>query len=632
MSEVDRTGAPDRSARPRFSIVVPTYQRRDLVVAGVRALTSQSFDGPFEVVVCVDGSTDGTAEALRGLDVPFPLRVLEQENSGAAAARNAGAVRARGEIVLFLDDDMEADPQLLAEHDRLHREGADAVLGHMPLHPGSRATVISAAVGEWADERLGRLSRPGAELTLHDLLTGQLSVSATVFRATGGFDSVFTRGGAFGNEDVDFGHRLLRGGYDIRFAPGAVSWQRYSVTAQQHLRQWRQAGRADVLFTRKYPEEGLRIFELNGLHERFAVRVARPLSRAPLWPALTWPVRALARRVGDRPGRLAWSVFIRARMLEYWRGVSEAGGLPQADAALRVLAYHAVADLSGRGALEPYGVPVEQLADQLRTLEARGFNMIRPEEFAAFAEGRAGLPRRAVLITFDDCYRDLLDAVPILEARSAGALAFAVSGLVGATNEWDRHHGGGPLPLLDADGLRRLREHGIEVGAHSRTHRLLPELPDGAVEEEVAGSVADLQALGLGPVRHFAYPYGEHDERVRAAARATGVRCAFAIDPGVMDSRTDRLRIPRVEIVRADSGARFLAKVVLARQLGWVAPRTRRATTLGLQVTLGGRRRLRWGVDTVSGALRSRRRIGAAADEPAQPEDGAPPGVRQTKG
>ena len=58
------------------------------------------------MVVVVDGSTDGTAEALRRLDIPFALKVVEQPNQGRAAAVNAGAGAAEGELLLILDDDM----------------------------------------------------------------------------------------------------------------------------------------------------------------------------------------------------------------------------------------------------------------------------------------------------------------------------------------------------------------------------------------------------------------------------------------------------------------------------------------------------------------------------------------------
>ena len=147
----------------RFSVIIPTYQRRDLVVDFVSVLANQEFHGVFEVIVVVDGSTDGSAEALRELKLPFSYAVLEQPNCGASRARNHGAAMACGEILMFLDDDMEAHSRLLAEHDRCHRAGADVVLGNVPLHPDSPDNFLSRGCSDWADDRNRRLSGPGVE-------------------------------------------------------------------------------------------------------------------------------------------------------------------------------------------------------------------------------------------------------------------------------------------------------------------------------------------------------------------------------------------------------------------------------------------------------------------------------------
>jgi glycosyltransferase involved in cell wall biosynthesis len=63
----------------RFSIVIPTYERREIVVRSIAALNRQSFRD-FEVVVVDDGSSDDTAEALRALEVNFPLKVISRPN------------------------------------------------------------------------------------------------------------------------------------------------------------------------------------------------------------------------------------------------------------------------------------------------------------------------------------------------------------------------------------------------------------------------------------------------------------------------------------------------------------------------------------------------------------------------
>src|SRR2546426_11269032 len=85
---------------PRFSVVIPTYQRRDIVVRMVAALERQ-VQRHFEVIVVVDGSTDGTADALRNLRLSLPLKIFEQSNRGGAEARNGGGAAAGGWLALF---------------------------------------------------------------------------------------------------------------------------------------------------------------------------------------------------------------------------------------------------------------------------------------------------------------------------------------------------------------------------------------------------------------------------------------------------------------------------------------------------------------------------------------------------
>src|SRR5579875_2836151 len=177
----------------RFSIIIPTHGRRELVMRNVVALERQ-VERDFEVIAVVDGSDDGTAEALRRLRLSFPLRVIEQRRSGPSAARNAGAAAAGGEYLLFLDDDMEADPRMLCEHWRSHREGADIVLGHLPLHPDSPRYLLSEGVGLWARTRAERLAAAGRSIPPWEVITGQLSISRQAFERLGGFDVGFTAG------------------------------------------------------------------------------------------------------------------------------------------------------------------------------------------------------------------------------------------------------------------------------------------------------------------------------------------------------------------------------------------------------------------------------------------------------
>jgi glycosyltransferase involved in cell wall biosynthesis len=160
------------AARPRFSVIVCTYQRRELVVSTLTALAKQTYAGSFEVIVVVDGSTDGTGTAVRTLDVPYPLSVIEQANVGLSCSRNRGAAAARGEHLVFLDDDMEADPHLLEELDRSHRAGADVAFGRLPLHPSSPPTICRRPSGAgrtaWPARSRSRAARRPAIRSIAD--------------------------------------------------------------------------------------------------------------------------------------------------------------------------------------------------------------------------------------------------------------------------------------------------------------------------------------------------------------------------------------------------------------------------------------------------------------------------------
>src|SRR4051812_14223884 len=116
------TSGPDGT--PVFTVVVPTYNRREVVLEAMQALAQVERPWPIELVVVVDGSGDGTLEAARAVAMPFPTQVVMQENSGAARARNRGAELARGRYLLFLDDDMIVDPHILVRHEERLRAGA----------------------------------------------------------------------------------------------------------------------------------------------------------------------------------------------------------------------------------------------------------------------------------------------------------------------------------------------------------------------------------------------------------------------------------------------------------------------------------------------------------------------------
>ena len=107
------TMAPDTAWR--VSVVIPTYNRRDLTLRAVQSVLQQDFTGSLQVIVVDDGSSDGTREALRLRHAgDARVQVLESPRVHASAARNVGFAAASGELVCFLDSDDYWLPGLLA--------------------------------------------------------------------------------------------------------------------------------------------------------------------------------------------------------------------------------------------------------------------------------------------------------------------------------------------------------------------------------------------------------------------------------------------------------------------------------------------------------------------------------------
>lgn len=233
---------------------------------------------------------------------------------------------------------------------------------------------------------------------------------------------------------------------------------------------------------------------------------------------------------------------------------------------ISVLVYHAISELDGDPVLADQSVPPERFAEQLDVLRARGWNFVDLDAVLGALDGDgAGLPERPVLLTFDDAYADLRDeACPILERREIPAVAFAVAGQLGGTNEWDLEDGAEELDLLCPDGLREVAERGVEIGSHTVSHRALTEVPPAQLDRELEGSADRLDSIGLPRPRAFAYPYGQWNEELADAVRDAGYEVAFTVDRGAVEPESDPHALPRFAVHADDSGHKLHLKLATA--------------------------------------------------------------------
>lgn len=236
-----------------------------------------------------------------------------------------------------------------------------------------------------------------------------------------------------------------------------------------------------------------------------------------------------------------------------------------------VLCYHAVSD-DWPASLS---VTPELLHAQLRTLLRRGY---RPQRFTdAVLEPTA---RRTLSVTFDDAFRSVLThALPILRDLGIPGTVFVPTGHVGGQpmtwpgiEQW----AGGPheaeLAGCTWDELSQLAAADWEIGSHTRSHAHLTALSDEELDAELGESKAACEArLGI-PCRSLAYPYGDHDERVVAAARRAGYAAACTL-PARLHA-AGALRWPRLVVSPVDNALRFALKTApatlyLRRSIFW---------------------------------------------------------------
>src|SRR4051812_34752792 len=102
---------------PAVSVIIPTHNRAIRLGLTLDALITQTYPrSQLEVVVVADGCTDNTIKVLQRYRELLPLKIAEQLGRGAAAARNHGARIATGELLVFMDDDIEAAPHFVRAH------------------------------------------------------------------------------------------------------------------------------------------------------------------------------------------------------------------------------------------------------------------------------------------------------------------------------------------------------------------------------------------------------------------------------------------------------------------------------------------------------------------------------------
>jgi peptidoglycan/xylan/chitin deacetylase (PgdA/CDA1 family) len=226
-----------------------------------------------------------------------------------------------------------------------------------------------------------------------------------------------------------------------------------------------------------------------------------------------------------------------------------------AAAAVRVpvLMYHEIAEASETGS--SLAVSPAAFAAQLGYLRSAGFTAVTAGELSARLAGDVGkLPERPIVLTFDDGYGDFHSrAMPALDRYGCTATVFITTGWVQDADM--RLSAAGRM--LTWTQITEVAGAGVEIGAHTRRHPQLDQLPQQRAREELHASKQWLEGkLGL-PVPGLAYPYGYSSARVRELAREAGYGYACGVGNRTASPASDQFELPRLTVRRATTMAAF---------------------------------------------------------------------------
>jgi glycosyltransferase involved in cell wall biosynthesis len=280
------------------SVLIPSYNDKQHLLLCIEHFTRQSYPSQhFEVVVVLDGSTDGSLEALEQVATPFRLQVIQQSNRGRAAALNRAAEAAEGRLLIVTDSDVLANPEFVRSHIEAHAQG-DVVIGPIPLSDRSPQNFLTEGVRRWAERHERSMQGRTGSFTCSEIYGANLSISQEHFNALGGYRTDLRR-----TEDFQLGKRIIEAGHTIVFCPGARAVHIYDKTIAAWCHDFYQDGIFHLRFVQEFPDEIPNLKIGRYYPQSFVKRIVRPLVIGDSLPgrwivACSKPVLELARRRG----------------------------------------------------------------------------------------------------------------------------------------------------------------------------------------------------------------------------------------------------------------------------------------------------------------------------------------------
>ncbi len=238
---------------PYITVIIPTFNRADKLQLCLESLQNQSLqEEAYEVIVVDDGSTDSTPELLKKWSEEWPrLRCIHQKNAGQGNARNKAIKEARGQIILFIGDDIYASHNFLLEHAHFHQDNPEETAACLGLTEWyGEVTPFMEWLTHGGPQFAYHHLKPGMAASFWYFYTSNLSIKNT-FLGAQPFDPDFK---AYGWEDIELGYRLEKQGLKLIYTPQALAHHDHFTEESSLKKRMRGVGKTAVLFQKKQPE------------------------------------------------------------------------------------------------------------------------------------------------------------------------------------------------------------------------------------------------------------------------------------------------------------------------------------------------------------------------------------------
>jgi GT2 family glycosyltransferase len=218
---------------PQVSVIVPSFNGKDKVIRLLNSLEQQTCLA-FEVVVVLDGSTDGSAEAIYGNAWKlFPLKIIEQKNNGRASARNTGVAHATTDLLLFFDDDMIPAISCVQEFISFHQQHKNVIALGQIIEPASKKDTEIKKYKEYLNttwnNNLNAYRNKIIPNTVVVLSAANFSISTLLFNRLNGFDESLKD-----VEDYDFALRARAEKIETFYLDTAIALHRDHFTFRKY--------------------------------------------------------------------------------------------------------------------------------------------------------------------------------------------------------------------------------------------------------------------------------------------------------------------------------------------------------------------------------------------------------------